>query len=228
MQKKLFYFLSLFLLFALLGVCSEAFAEQTNQSVKDCLEHPESCGKQQKVTEENIENNNTDANTELSSNTVDITVWDILKMILATIFVIALLYTILKFIGRKGTFNQNSQMLVNLGGVTVGTNRSVQVIKVGNRLLVIGVGEDIRVLTEINSDQEFEQILTEYNQRLDRMAQPSDFLSKLLNKMKDTNGENKNDQSSFSTVLKNQLDELSSGRKKIYDEWNKKEDNEKK
>jgi flagellar protein FliO/FliZ len=226
LQKKLFYFLGFFLLFAFVGFQSEVFAEQqTNQSVKDCLEQPEKCGEQQTVQQEETDNNT--ASTESTSNTVSITIWDILKMVLATVFVVALLYAVLRFVSKKGNFHKNSQMLVNLGGVTVGNNRSVQMIKVGNRLLVIGVGEDIRVLTEIKSGQEFDGILTEYNQRLDKMAQPSDLLSKLVSRTKGTYRESKNNDSSFSILLKNQLDELSMERKKMFEELNKDGDNEK-
>ena len=58
----------------------------------------------------------------------------------------------------------------NLGGNALGANRSVQVIKVGNRLLIVGVGENIQLLKEIEDGQEYEQIISEYNNQINQMG----------------------------------------------------------
>ena len=64
--------------------------------------------------------------------------------------------------------------------LTVGANRSVQLIKVGDRLLVVGVGENIQLLKEIEEGQEYDQIIMNYNQKLDEIAQPSDFITRIV------------------------------------------------
>ena len=45
-------------------------------------------------------------------------------------------------------------------GTTLGANRSVQLIKIGNQLLIVGVGENIQLLKEIDDEQEYEQIIS--------------------------------------------------------------------
>ena len=45
----------------------------------------------------------------------------------------------------------------------------IQLVKVGERLLIVGVGENIQLLTEIEKGQEFDQIIMNYNQKLDEM-----------------------------------------------------------
>ena len=104
-----------------------------NQSVKDCLEQPDGCGEHkhpnQNEARQEVETN---PETEKASSTVGLTLWDFIKMILATIFVVALFYFVLKFINKKGSLYKRSQIIENLGGTTLGANRSVQIIKVGS------------------------------------------------------------------------------------------------
>ena len=46
MRIKQLFFIGLLLLFTLLGFQSQAYADQLNNSVKDCLEQPDACGEQ--------------------------------------------------------------------------------------------------------------------------------------------------------------------------------------
>ena len=89
-------------------------------------------------------------------------------MIFATVFVVGLLYFVLKFVNKKGRLFKRTQLIENLGGTTLGANRSVQLIKVGNRLFIVGVGENIQLLKEIEEEQEYEQIISEYNNQINQ------------------------------------------------------------
>ncbi|KPC99928.1 Flagellar biosynthesis protein, FliO [Geobacillus sp. BCO2] len=62
-------------------------------------------------------------------------------------------------------------VIEHLGGTSVGTNRSVQLIKVGRRLFVIGVGDSIQLLKEIEDEQEMNELLEQHRARLERMAE---------------------------------------------------------
>ena len=112
-------------------------------------------------------------------------------------------------------------------GLTVGTNRSVQLIKVGERLLVVGVGENIQLLTEIEKGQEFDQIIMNYNQKLDEIAQPSDFITRIVQLIKGRKKEEIGEQTSFQMLLKKQLNELSNQRKKTLEELKSEKDQDK-
>lgn len=221
MKKRHCWFIVLFLVLALIGLKTEAFAEQTT-SVKDCIEQPEVCGEPQEDTVDTVVQD-----TGSSSVKVGLTVWDFVKMILATIFVVALLYAILRFVNKKGSLFKSSQIIENLGGTTLGTNRSVQIIKVGSRILVVGVGENVQLLTEIEDEKEYEHILVEYNNKMDQLAQPSDVVSKVINKMKNTSKFKTDNNAPFQTILKKQLEELSNGRKELFDEIRNKKGSDK-
>jgi flagellar protein FliO/FliZ len=205
---------------ALLGFQSQAYAEQVN-SVKDCLEQPDQCS-DKPATENNKStaspNDNSTKESEVA--TVGITFWDVMKMLISTAFVIALLYFVLKFVNKKGSMSKNSRLIENLGGTGLGGNRSVQIIKVGNRLLVVGVGENIQLIKEIDDEQEYNQIVTDYNQKMEQLVQPSDIVTKVMKKAKAI--KTTKSETPFQSMLEKQLDEFTKGRKKLYDEIEKK------
>lgn len=202
---------------ALLGLNKLAYAEQVNKSVKECSENPDACNQNQPTTE----NDNTNTNTT-DNNNVGLTIWDFLKMIFATIFVVALLYFMLKFINKKNKSYKSSQIIENIGGASLGSNRSVQIIKVGNQLLVVGVGESIQLLKEINDEEEYRQILSNYNDKMEQLVQPSDIVTKVLERAKIKKKKSTTEESQFSTILKNQLQDMKNNRKKIFEDMEKK------
>ncbi|WP_054706733.1 flagellar biosynthetic protein FliO [Bacillus sp. JCM 19041] len=82
-----------------------------------------------------------------------------LKMIAALLVVIALLVGLLKFVNKRARSFQESKALSLVSGVSLGGNRSVQMVKVGNKLLVVGVGEQVQLLHTIEDQDEIEAIL---------------------------------------------------------------------
>lgn len=201
----------LFLLAALLSPHGMASAEQLNSSVKDCLENPDSCEEGQAGKSKNQSN--------ASETKVGVTFLDFLRMIFATAFVAGLLYFLLKFINKKSMSYKSSQLVENLGGTSLGANRSIQIVKAGNRLLIVGVGENIQLLKEIDDPDEYSQVIQEYNNKMEQLVQPSDIVTKLL---KRANTDGSNESANFSALLKKQLNDMASGRKKILEEIQRK------
>ncbi len=199
---------------ALLGLEAPAYAEQLNNSVKDCIEHPDACGDKQspqKQEEQGI----------AEPAKVGINAWDIIKMILATAFVVGLLYFLLKFLNKRSRMYKSSRLIENLGGTALGGNRSVQIIKVGNRILVVGVGENIQLLKELTDSEECSQIISEYNDKMEQLVQPSDIVTKVLQRRKmHQSYDNKGNH--FQSLLKQQLDKITTDRQKLFDEMEKK------
>ncbi|MGM0851537.1 MAG: flagellar biosynthetic protein FliO [Bacillota bacterium] len=184
-----------------------AFAEVNN--VKDCIEHPEKCNEQQ----------NNEADTSESGVATSVTFSDYIKMIFALIFVVALIYFLLKFINQKGRSFKQTKLINHLGGTPLGGNRSVQMVKVGKQVLVLGVGEDIQLLKEIQDEKEKEEILSFYQdaQFPDAKTAVSSWLAKVKSPSQSSNT------SSFQSHLKSQLEEMKKGRKKMFKDLKNKE-----
>ncbi len=211
-SKSLFFLFSFALLLTI-----PVHAEQVDKNVKQWLDEETN-----QTEEQSNETSDTPSREQNDLKTISespkISAWDFIKMIFATIFVIFLIYFVLKLITKRGKLFSQQRFMENLGGTSLGTNRSIQLVKVGNQILVVGVGESITLLKEIHNEDEVTSIVNEYNSQLDQMVQPMNLLKKFSKNQ--TISETGHDQ--FSKLLKDQLSELSNGRKKIMQQLEKK------
>lgn len=184
------------------------FAEQS-PTVKQCLEHPETCQDQSSVNQKDTNNQ------QPAQMTSPFTVWDVVKLIFATLFVLSLIYALLRFMNQRGRFLSGKRGLIeHLGGTNVGTNRSVQLVKVGKRILIVGVGESVQLLREIDDEEEVKELLSMHNESLQQMLEPNKWLSQLFNrfiKKKET----ENEATPFRDLFARQMEELAKERQKL-------------
>ncbi|KPB04416.1 hypothetical protein AAV98_12520 [Bacillus sp. CHD6a] len=139
-----------------------------------------------------------------------VTMFDFIQMIFALLFVLALLYGALKLINNRNKLD-SGRSVENIGGTNLGNNKSLQLVKVGNSVLVVGVGDSINLLKEITDEQEREQLIQSYRDRSENLAINTDRLSSLVEKVKGM--KKTNSKSSFSSLLQDQLGQLSKDRK---------------
>ncbi|MCP3739105.1 flagellar biosynthetic protein FliO [Rossellomorea sp. BNER] len=182
-------------------------------NVKECMENPEKC-KEDSPSQTNNEN---ESNPE-STNAAGVGFLDYVKMLFALVFVIALIYGLLKVINQKSRSFQQSKLIHNLGGTPLGGNRSVQVVKVGTRILVLGVGEDIQLLKEIDSEKEKDEILSFYDDKNNQLLNQKDLITKWLGQKKQNSSHQP-----FNSILTKQINELRNGRKQLMKEFEEKE-----
>jgi len=83
----------------------------------------------------------------------------ILKLIIVLAIIIGLIYLLLRVFNRSGHLNRHGDALVNLGGISLGANKSIQTIKIGKKVFLVGVGDDISLLTEITDEQVIEALV---------------------------------------------------------------------
>ncbi|MFD2682819.1 flagellar biosynthetic protein FliO [Bacillus seohaeanensis] len=227
MRKKLPFILSVVVIFSIL-TCTLSIPVQAEfkPNVKNCLEQPDKCDdeeKQEGVQKEVEEDTNTDI--DASSVTTSVTFMDYVKMVFALLFVVALIYFLLKFINKRSRSYNQTKIFHNLGGTPLGGNRSVQLVKVGNKLLILGVGEDIQLLKEIEDEQEKEEMLHYFSNDSTQMAGAKEFISNWFPKGNSGKSSSPNEAEPFQSVLKNQLDEVRKGRKKLLEDLKNKENN---
>ncbi|MFJ7830097.1 flagellar biosynthetic protein FliO [Peribacillus sp. NPDC097284] len=197
----------------------QAHAQDQDDTVKNFFEPENSKTDKTDKSKESLSTDSQSTDEATNPEKVGITGWEFLRMILATIFVVVLLYIVLRFVGKKSKTYQKANSVENLGGTSLGANRSVQLVKVGGRILVVGVGENIQLLKEIDDPKEYEQLIEDYNGKMDQMIQPRDLVAKMKGKWlkKDETETN-----SFSSEFKNQLEKMSKSRKKLLKELDRK------
>ncbi|GAE24266.1 flagellar biosynthesis protein FliZ [Halalkalibacter wakoensis JCM 9140] len=146
------------------------------------------------------------------------------QMISALALVIVLIYFLLRFISKRSQSFHSSKLLENIGGVPVGANKSVQLVKIGDRVLVVGVGDSIQLLKEIEDKDEVRAIMTHQQEQLEQFDQPiQKFSNWIQNKVNRNSSEQMNKGSKslnderFKSLLENNLKEVSKSQKQLRD-----------
>lgn len=147
---------------------------------------------------------------------------DFFNLLFALFLVLMLLFVTLRFIKKKNQTYGLTKNMMNLGGTSLGGNRSVQLVKIGNRILVVGVGENIQLLIEIDSEEEVRQIISQQQNDVQQMLQPSAIFTKLFELAKDYRKKENKSQDNFKSILASHLSDLSKGRKKLLEELDQK------
>jgi flagellar protein FliO/FliZ len=185
-------------------------------SVAKCIQSPKQCEKSDAIKSKE--------KTDVSSagNANPFSVFTFFKMILALAFVLLLIYLLLKLVNKKGNLFNQYRYLQNVGGTSLGQNRSIQLVKLGNRIFVIGVADSIQLLKEIDDEEEIKEILADHNHRLDQLTGSKDNLFRWIQNKTKQIPATKNNNTQFGALLKAQLIELRKGRKKVYEQLDKK------
>lgn len=160
------------------------------------------------------------------SSGVSVTIWDYIKMIFALLFVILLLYGLLRFVNNRNRTFQHNQLIQNLGGVGVSQGKSVQLLQVGNSLYLVGIGEDITLLKEITDPAEMEKLTKIYEDKHDT-GRTVPYILELFNRLK-TNAStqvksNEKKDPSFNETFQKRLQEIKKDRSDVLEDWKTKE-----
>lgn len=156
---------------------------------------------------------------EAPGDMVGITAFDVFKMIFALLFVIILLSLLLKFVNKKSRSYSTGKMIQNLGGASLGGNRSLQVVRVGEKILVLGVGENVQLLDLVEEEREFNRLIDEYNEKMGQEPSHPAIVSKLAESWKE---KRKGGPPAFASQLSAQLDEMILERKALKEKLRKK------
>lgn len=193
------------------------FAE-TN--IKDCLENDEDCLELDDNDEDNgsllLNNEN-----ESSSSKTGSVIINILKIIFALALVLVLIYVLLTLLKRKNNLSKHSQALENLGGISVGQQKSIQIIRIGEKVYAVGIGNDVTMLDEITDENVIRQLEESANMEVPALS----FMQQLFsNKKQENHDDNKSvTNQQFSSQLDNELDKLKAKREQLID-MNKRDD----
>lgn len=222
--NKSFRFVMIFVfLGTFLFICpnpTSVYANANTNSISDCWENPKSC---EGDAEPDAEKD------QVVSAAGDVSAWEYIKMILALIFVVALFYAFMKFLNKKNLNYQHNQMVQNLGGISLGAQKSVQLLQVGKSLYLVGVGEDVQLLREITDPEEVEQLTALYNERQE-IAVSSPYITELLSKFKkssqDPSTKIGKTPDTFGELFEKKISEMKHERSEELEKWKKKENDE--
>lgn len=210
--RKSFYLRMVFVLLLPFVVLTQVAPASYAMISDEYLENPD----------RNIESNETDADTTISdSASVSMGAWEYIKIFLALLFVLGLLLFVLRFLNKRNMNYQQNSMIQNLGGQSVGAQKSVQLLQIGNKLYIVGVGENVQLLQVITDPEEIEGILALYNEKLGNTT-ASPYIAELFNKFR-AKGTAEKQPADFSELLDKRLSQIKQQRSDELESWKEKE-----
>lgn len=180
----------------------------------DCMENPESC---QEDTTSDDEKEATD------SSSVSMGFWEYIKIVIALVFVLGLLLFILKFLNKRNLSYQQNSVIRNIGGLSVGPQKSVQLVQISNRIYVLGIGEDIHLIKEISAPEDVEQLLNQYgDNQLSGSTTP--YIAQLFKKFSQKNQPtNVAESPKFNELFNERIDKIKQERSEELERWKEQE-----
>lgn len=87
--------------------------------------------------------------------------WELLWVLFVLGVIIVSIVLLLRFIGKRNRSLGMNRSLRSLGGITLGTNKSMQIVAWNDRIYVLGVGENVSVVEAITDPEAVAILLTE-------------------------------------------------------------------
>lgn len=80
------------------------------------------------------------------------------QLIFYTLLIVFMIYGLIKFLSMKQKNLQPNQAVKLMGGTALGNNKSLQLVKVGGQIYLIGVGDQVTLIKEFTEDDEIHGI----------------------------------------------------------------------
>ena len=139
--------------------------------------------------------------------------WDIILVLLALVFVVFLLYYTVKFLANRNKTFLSPKGIRSLGGIGIGANSSVQVLYIGEKIYIVGVGQQVTLLDKESDPESVQKILDSFEaSEQPAFASIKDFITNLKRKKQDDNTDvgnvdwNKSSNHAFENLLQEKLD----------------------
>ncbi|RDW17824.1 flagellar biosynthetic protein FliO [Oceanobacillus chungangensis] len=190
-------------------------------NAKDCIEKDIDCDEMN----DNLHSDSKEENEELltGGDNTEALALSIVRMFFALVLVLALIYFLLRFLNKRNKLlNNQVKALEKLGGISLGQNKTIQLVRVGNQVFLLGVGDNIELLMEI-TEEEVKEGLLHKDENLTNDFISSSLFSSIFQLKTDDN--KATDGKKFKKLFSNELDELKKNREKLIKTQEQKEDN---
>ncbi len=221
-NKKLLGMLIGFVLFLLV---SPIYVQADGDTVKDMFENSdqdsEQKGNESPETDDSIlspEEVNSGSSEDEALNNSSL-IFNLIQMVFALFLILALIYLLLKFLNKRNKIFNKVRALENLGGIAVGPSKSIQIVRVGNKLYLVGVGENVQLLEVLEDEDLKEEIMKSYQEQPE--FKPENILSIFKSK---SNSEDSGTGVDFKNLFSNELEKLKQNRKSLMNKHTEKED----
>ena len=196
-QKKSLFIPAIILLFSFVFFLAPSSIDAADSNVNDWIKEKQTDGKTGVEEEESIELNTSG---EKSFGVI------IGQLVLYTLIILGMIYGLIKFLAARQKNLQPNQAVKLMGGTPLGNNKSLQLVKVGEQLLLIGVGDHVTLIKEFSATDEINGIEKTLEQQPAQLSNSiSNFIkNKVSNRVKNPKEHHTNFEHLFSQSLDKQ------------------------
>jgi len=98
--------------------------------------------------------------------------WDLIWVLFVLGVIVFLIVLLLRFFAKRNRGWWMNRSLRSLGGLPLGTNKSLQIVEWSGRIYVLGVGDDVTLLDAIAEPEAVAAILAEYDASMAHAGNP--------------------------------------------------------
>ncbi|WP_038702059.1 flagellar biosynthetic protein FliO [Planococcus sp. PAMC 21323] len=153
MNKSMYLHIMLLVAVLFTGLISEPLPVQANPNVVDWLNNEEP------VEETPAETTETAPIEEKSLAGI------LVQLALYTLLIVVMIYGLIKFLAARQKNLQPNHGIRLMGGTPLGNNKSLQVVKVGGQIYLIGVGDEVTLIKEFSDEAEINSIEEDFEQQ---------------------------------------------------------------
>jgi flagellar protein FliO/FliZ len=96
----------------------------------------------------------------------------IIKLVFYTLLILIMIYALIKFLALRQKKLQPNQAVKLMGGTPLGNNKSLQLVKVGEKVYLIGVGDQVTLIKEFSESDEINNIETDLEKQSTLFTSP--------------------------------------------------------
>lgn len=127
-------------------------------------------------------------------------------LVFYTLLIVGLIYLLIRFLATRQRSLQTNQLVQVMGGGSVGQQKSVQLVKVGNQVLVVGIGDDVTLLKEIDDEVEKAHLIEAMEEQSQLLKEKPQWLEKGLEIIRPKSSGNEAPPNSFQNLLQQSLE----------------------
>lgn len=222
LSKKFYMSICIIAIIFFIGTTAQVDAKAPN--VIDCLEKNAECEDADPSSSKEIKKDQVESVTNDDEKDSGSLLFSVVKMFFALLLVLALIYLLIKFLSKRSKLFHQVNVLENLGGISVGQNKSIQLVRIGSKVYLVGVGENVEMLEEITDDEVKNDLLDKEENHSNEFSASNLLPSFLQAKAGENNSSNKQNKNDFKHLFSRELENLKNNRKDIINRHKQKED----
>ncbi|WP_033541471.1 flagellar biosynthetic protein FliO [Planococcus sp. CAU13] len=147
------------------------------------------------------------------------------QLILYTLLIVFMIYGLIKFLSMKQKNLQPNQAVKLMGGTALGNNKSLQLVKVGGQIYLIGVGDQVTLIKEFTEDDAIHGIEKDVEAQASPLL-PKTVTSFIKDKISGASEKNPYQTKGFEQLFKQSLEKQRKKQDSLQTDLEKKQDKE--